>query len=164
MDVTDVNLTHDPTAAVLSDTKVEQRVPSKFPCWPTFEISWSSVTICQEFVNILKGPLHYFIVKVTIWSDAVWPIGAQGEGQGPIGEGDEAEPPEKGEQLFSSPSWGQSDNGLHEIGLILQGAMSTSSNIPNATFQSKRVLLQTCMSGDFFSPVLCKAWHTCITR
>ena len=54
-----------------------------------------------------KGAFPYFIVKVTIWSDVVWPIGAKEESGGPIGEQDEAEPPKQGEQLSSQlrPIW-----------------------------------------------------------
>ena len=46
--------------------------------------------ICQQ----TRWAFPYFIVKVTIWSDVVRPIGAQDWREGPMGGENEAEPPQ----------------------------------------------------------------------
>ena len=139
----DVSLTQRPGAAEMTSHRRDEQLASKWPGWPSFKHftvnCYNMSRICQQ----TRGPFPYFIVKVTIWSDVVRPIGAEDSRDGPIGEEDEAEPPVRVSSY--PPSWGQSDNGLHEIGLIAssQDCVSTSSNTLRVTFHSWIILLKT---------------------
>ena len=83
--------------------------------------------ICQQ----TQGSFPYFIVKVTIWSDVVRPIGAQDWGSGPMGGENEAEPP----QLSSSPAEANLITAFMELPLLHPAKIVSASSF-RVTFHS----------------------------